>query len=152
MSAPTVSFSDLSKHSRRVADTAERAGRLHVTRRDGPDLYLTTERHDRQREEAAEVAVRLLSALLGIGDARAVDEALPIAFPWVRHLSQNEAREFARDLIDAVHDLTELDVPANLHRILVEWKATARILADPDQAAAAMRPLPEEDHGQVPLP
>ncbi|WP_232795276.1 hypothetical protein [Kitasatospora sp. NRRL B-11411] len=52
MSTLTVSFSDLSKNSKRVADTVEQAQRVHVTRRDGEDLYLTTERHDRQREPA----------------------------------------------------------------------------------------------------
>jgi len=148
-----VSFSELSKNSKHVAATVDRAKRVHVYRRDGEDLYLTTERHDRQREEAADVAVRLLSALLGsdAGD-QAVLRAMPLAFPWVRHLSDGEIREFARDLIDATRDITELDVPANLHRMLVEWKATARILADPELAAQALRPLPDEDHGEVPAP
>ncbi|MFD9688018.1 hypothetical protein ACFWXO_19925 [Kitasatospora sp. NPDC059088] len=65
MSTPTVSFSDLSKNSKRVADTVERAQRVHVTRRDGEDLYLTTERHDRQREDTADVTARLFTALIG---------------------------------------------------------------------------------------
>ena len=153
MSAPIVPFSDLSKHSKRVAATVDRAKRVHVTRRDGEDLYLTTERHDRQREEAADIAVRLLTALLGSDDGvHTVLHALPAAFPWVRHLSRDETREFAQDLIDATRDLTELDVPANLHRILIEWRATARILADPELAALAAQPLLEEDHGTVPAP
>jgi hypothetical protein len=155
MIAPTVtvSFSDLSKHSARVAATVERAQRVHITRRDGEDLYLTTERHDRHREEAADVAVRLLAALLTSDEGvDAVLHALPIAFPWVRHLSAQEKREFAQDLLDATRDITELDVPANLHRILIEWRATARILADPEQAARAMMPLPDEDHGPVSAP
>jgi len=42
MSTPTVAFSELSKNSKRVADTLDRTQRVHITRRDGEDLYLTT--------------------------------------------------------------------------------------------------------------
>lgn len=153
MSTLTVSFSDLSKNSKRVADTVERAQRVHVTRRDGEDLYLTTERHDRQREETADVTARLFTALIGSDEgARAVLLALPAVFPWVRHLSAEEMREFVVDLVDATRDVVELDVHANLHHVIVEWRATARILADPELAVELTRPLPGEDHGEVIAP
>ncbi|MFI1577143.1 prevent-host-death family protein [Embleya sp. NPDC020630] len=150
MSTPTVSFSDLSKNSKRVADTVEQVQRLHVTRRDGEDLYLTTERHDREREETADVTARLFAALMGSDEgARAIFLALPTVFPWTRHLSAREMREFAVDLVDATRDVVELDIHANLHRVIVEWRATARILADPTLAEALTRPLPGENHGEV---
>jgi hypothetical protein len=153
MQADTVSFSDLSKNSKRVAETVERAQRVHVTRRDGEDLYLTTARHDRQREETADLTTRLFTALISNDEgARAVLLALPEVFPWVRHLSAAEVREFVLDLVNALHDATDLDVHSNLHRIIVEWRATARILADPDLAAQLTAPLPDEDHGEVPSP
>ncbi|MER7751836.1 prevent-host-death family protein [Kitasatospora sp. NPDC097643] len=148
-----MSFSDLSKNSKRVADTVEQAQRVHVTRRDGEDLYLTTERHDRQREETADVTARLFAALISSDEgARAVLLALPTLFPWVRHLSAEEVREFVVDLIDATRDVVEPDVHTNLHRVIVEWRATARILADPDLAAELTRPLPGDDHGEVTEP
>lgn len=150
MSAPTVSFSELSKNSKRVADTVDHAQRVHVTRRDGEDLYLTTERHDRQREETADVTARLFAALTGTDEgARAIMRALPAVFPWVRHLSEDEAHEFTQDLIGATRDITELDVHANLHRVIVEWRATARILADPELTDQLTRSLPAEDFGTV---
>ncbi|MFI5648028.1 prevent-host-death family protein [Kitasatospora sp. NPDC051705] len=150
MATLTVSFSDLSKNSKRVADTVARAQRVHVTRRDGEDLYLTTERHDRQREETADVTARLFTALIGSDEgARAVLLALPAVFPWVRHLSAQEVREFVVDLVDATRDVVELDVHANLHRVIAEWRATARVLADPDLAAELGSPLPGLDHGEV---
>ncbi len=153
MSTLTVSFSDLSKNSKRVADTVEQAQRVQVTRRDGQDLYLTTARHDQQREETAAVTARLFSALIrSDAGARAVLLALPEVFPWVRHLSSEEVREFVVDLIAATQDAVELDVHANLHRAIVEWRATARILADPELAAQAARALPDEDHGEVIAP
>ncbi|MGA5123732.1 prevent-host-death family protein [Streptomyces pseudogriseolus] len=153
MSTPTVAFSELSKNSKRVAETLDRAQRVHVTRRDGEDLYLTTARHDQQREETADITARLLGALVR-SDAgeRAILRALPSVFPWVRHLSTEEVREFVADLIDATNDASHLDVHGNLHRLVAEWRATARILADPDLTAKLTRRLPDEDHGEVTAP
>lgn len=103
-STPTVAFSELSKNSRRVAETLDQAQRVHITRRDGDDLYLTTARHDQQREETADITARLLAALVR-SDAgeRAVLRALPSVFPWVRHLSADELGQFAADLIDGLN-------------------------------------------------
>ncbi|MEU0288897.1 prevent-host-death family protein [Streptomyces sp. NPDC052492] len=153
MSTPTVAFSELSKNSKRVAETLDRAHRVHVTRRDGEDLYLTTARHDQQREETADITARLLGALVR-SDAgeRAILHALPSVFPWVRHLSAGEAEEFVADLVDATNDAAHLDVHGNLHRLVAEWRATARILADPELTAKLTRRLPDEDHGEVTAP
>jgi hypothetical protein len=63
-----------------------------------------------------------------------------------------EVREFVTDLVNATRDVAELDVHANLHRIIVERRATARILADPELAAQLITALPDEDHGEVPAP
>ncbi|MGW6567816.1 prevent-host-death family protein [Streptomyces sp. NPDC054975] len=153
MVTQTVSFSELSKNSKRVSETLDTAQRLLVTRRDGQDLYLTTARHDQEREETAEITARLLAALLAADDgARAIARALPAVFPWVRHLSDDELREFVQELVDATYDAVQLDVHANLHRAIVEWRATARILADPSLTATLTRALPDEDHGEVSVP
>nr|SBO92855.1 hypothetical protein BN4615_P2369 [Nonomuraea gerenzanensis] len=126
---------------------------MHIRRRDGEDLYLTTARHDREREETASVVAHLLSALvLSEVGVRAVEHALPAVFSWARHLSADEQREFVRDLVDATKDAVELDVHATLHRVIAEWRATARILADPALTASLTRPLPDEDHGEVLAP
>ncbi|GAA2144638.1 hypothetical protein GCM10009760_32380 [Kitasatospora kazusensis] len=153
MSTLTVSFSDLSKNSKRVAETVEHTQRVHITRRDGEDLYLTTERHDRQREETADVTARLFAALIGNDQGvQAVLVALPTVFPWTRHLSADEVRQFVVDLVDTTRDAVELDVHANLHRVIAEWRATARILADPEPTAQLTGPLPGDDHGEVLAP
>jgi hypothetical protein len=94
---------------------------VHITRRDGDDLYLTTARHDQQ----------------------------PSVFPWMRHLSGDESKEFVAELIDATYDAAQLDVHANLHRVVVEWRATARILADPDLTAQLTPRLPDEDQNDA---
>ncbi|WP_219601797.1 hypothetical protein [Nonomuraea indica] len=150
---PTIQFSDLSKHSKQVAATAERFHRVHVKRRDGEDLFLSTARYDRQREETADIAARMIAALLASDEgALAVLHTLPAVFPWVRHLTEEETREFVQELVDATRDAVDLDVHATLHRVIVEWRATARILADPVLTEQLTRSLPEEDHGEVTAP
>jgi len=37
----------------------------------------------------------------------------------------------------------------NLHRVIVEWRATARILANPELTAQLTSPLPDEGHVDV---
>lgn len=150
MSAMTISFSELSKNSKRVADAVERIQRVHVRRRDGEDLYLTTARHDEQRAETAAITARLISALVRNDEGvQVVRHALPEVFPWVRHLSGDEVREFVVDIVHATRDAAEIEVHANLHRVIAEWRATARILADPELTAQLTRPLPAEDHGEM---
>jgi hypothetical protein len=150
VSTPTVAFSELSKNSKRVAETLDQTHRVHVTRRDGEDLYLTTARHDQQREETADITARLLGALVR-SDAgeRAILRALPAVFPWVRHLSAEEAKE---SMSSATNDAAHLDVHGSLHRLVTEWRATARILAGPELTAKLTRRLPDEDHGEVTAP
>lgn len=125
-STPTVSFSDLSKHSKRVADAVERSRRVHIARRDGSDLYLTTARHDQQREETADVTAKRFASLIGSDEgARAVAHALPAVFPWTRHLSADEVRQFVTELAEATRDAVDLGVHAHVHRVIVAWRATA---------------------------
>ncbi|GAB3144141.1 hypothetical protein [Microbispora hainanensis] len=110
-------------------------------------LFISTARHDRQREETAEVAARMVAALLADDEGiRAVLHALPVVFPWVRHLNDEEKQQFVRDLVDATHDAIDLDVHATLHRVVVEWRATARILADPALTEQLTRALPDRQH------
>ncbi|MEU7022144.1 prevent-host-death family protein [Streptomyces sp. NPDC046203] len=153
MLTATVTFSELSKNSKRVAETLDRERRLLVTRRDGQDLYLTTADYDGDREETADVTARLLAALIDTaGGVPVIRRALPVVFPWARHLAAEELGEFIHDLVDAMKDAAPPDVHAALQRTVVEWRATARILADPVLTAELTRALPEEDHGEVTAP
>ncbi|WP_019709915.1 DUF6247 family protein [Streptomyces xinghaiensis] len=76
----------------------------------------------------------------------------PSALPWTRHLSADEVRQFVQELTRAADDAAYPDVHANLHRVVAEWRATARILADPELTAQLTRPLPDEDHGEATAP
>ncbi|MCX5226829.1 hypothetical protein [Streptomyces sp. NBC_00233] len=72
MLTQSVSFSELSKNAKRVAERLDKAYRLLVTRRDGQDLYLATAGYDQDREETADVTARLLAALLAADDGARV--------------------------------------------------------------------------------
>ncbi|MGY0068044.1 prevent-host-death family protein [Streptomyces sp. QTS137] len=99
------------------------------------------------------MAARLLAALVrSEAGGQAILRALPSVFPWVRHLPSEELKEFVAELIDATNDAAEPDVHGNPHRVVVEWRATARILADPELTAQLTRRLPDEDHGEVTAP
>jgi hypothetical protein len=62
-SADAVSFSDLSRNPKSVAERASRLGRLRVTHRDAPDFYLTAADREDQRDETLTTASRSLSRL-----------------------------------------------------------------------------------------
>ena len=111
-SAPdAVTFSDLSRNPRAVAERAARLGRVRITHRDAPDFYLTAADREEQREENLSTAARVFAALMKqVDGAGVVLLALVEVFPWVRHLADGELGEFARELVAALSDaeLSEL--------------------------------------------
>jgi hypothetical protein len=136
-----VTFSDLSRNPRSVAERASRLGRLRVTHRDAPDFYLTAADREEQRDQTLTTTSRIFLALMKHDpSARALLLAIPDVFPWVRHLSVEEVRAFTVELIDALSDAAELDLDANAQEVIAGWRATARIKADPSQHEEALRP------------
>ena len=61
--ADAVTFSDLSRNPRAVAERARRLGRLRVTHRDAPDFYLTAADREEERDENLVTASRMFGAL-----------------------------------------------------------------------------------------
>jgi hypothetical protein len=143
MSASTdaVTFSDLSRNPRAVAERASRLGRLRVTHRDAPDFYLTAAEREEQRDETLTTASRIFLALMKHDPgARALLLAMPEVFPWIRHLGTEEVRAFTVELIDALSDAAELELDKNAQGVVISWRATARIKADTEQYEQALRP------------
>jgi hypothetical protein len=136
-----VTFSDLSRNPRAVAERARRLGRLRVTHRDAPDFYLTAAEREEERDENLVTASRLFSALArSEPGSRAVTSALVEVFSWTRHLSPSEQSSFAGELIAALSDAAELAIDRNAHEVIAGWRATARIKADPSQYEQALAP------------
>jgi hypothetical protein len=140
IAADTVTFSDLSRNPRAVAERAARLGRVRVTHRDAPDFFLTAADREELREENLTTAARMFSALMKQETgARVVLIALSEVFPWTRHLNDGELAEFGDELVAALSDAAELDVDANPHEVVAGWRATARIKADHSEYARALQ-------------
>ncbi|MFD1938391.1 hypothetical protein ACFSKW_43650 [Nonomuraea mangrovi] len=139
--ADAVTFSDLSRNPRAVAERAARLGRVRVTHRDAPDFYLTAVDREAERDQTLATASRLFLALIKHDPtARALVLAMPEVFPWVRHLSPEELRAFTLELVEALSDAAELDVDVTTQEVIAGWRATARIKADPERYAEARKP------------
>jgi hypothetical protein len=147
--ADAVTFSDLSRNPRVVAERARRLGRLRVTHRDAQDFYLTTADREEERDENLLTASRMFSALArSESGVRVVESALTEVFPWARHLSGAERSEFAAELIAALSDAAELTIDRNAHEVITGWRATARIKADKEHYARSLAPT-EGDFGSA---
>jgi hypothetical protein len=144
-----VTFSDLSRSPRAVAERARQLGRLRVTHRDASDFYLTAADREEERDENLVTASRMFAALArSQTGARAVASVLGEVFPWTRHLSPAERTGFASELIAALSDAAELTIDRTAHEVITGWRATARIKADPGQYQQALAPT-EGDFGPV---
>jgi hypothetical protein len=150
--ADAVTFSDLSRNPRAVAERARQLGRLRVTHRDAADFYLTAADREEQRDENLVTASRMFAVLArSEPGARAVESALEEVFPWAHHLSAAEHTEFTADLITALSDAAELTVDQNTHEVIAGWRATARIKADNSQYPRALAAT-EGDFGSAEVP
>lgn len=144
-----VTFSDLSRHPKEVAARATRLGRVRVTHRDGIDFYFTAADRQDLRDESLWAASRLFLALLKHDPAAATLRlAIPDVFPWVRHLSDQETRDFTVELAEVLSDAAELDADLAVRETIAGWRATARVKADQGAHHAAQIPT-EGDFGPV---
>jgi hypothetical protein len=144
-----VTFSDLSRNPRAVAERARRLGRLRITHRDAQDFYLTAADREEERDENLATAARVFAALArSESGERAVASALAEVFPWVRHLTAAERGDFAEELIAALSDAAELAIDRTAQEVIAGWRATARIKADQSLYPHALAPT-QGDFGAV---
>jgi hypothetical protein len=149
MEPDTVTFSDLSRHPKEVAERAAQLGRVRVTHRDAADFYLTAADKEDLRDQSLTTASRMFLALMKHDPAaRTLLLAMPDVFPWVRHLSEDEVREFTVELVAALSDAAELEADVTAQEVIAGWRATARIKADPAAYQEAKAPT-DGDFGTV---
>ncbi|MGW7630512.1 hypothetical protein ACWGKO_16480 [Streptomyces griseoincarnatus] len=60
----------------------------------------------------------------------------PDAFPWLKHLDNEDRASLLNDLSAAVDTLNPDDAISELNRVVHEWANTAIVLADPNLRAA----------------
>lgn len=145
----SVTFTDLSRNPRAVAERAARSGRLRVTHRDAPDFYLTAADREEQRDANLGTTSRMFLAMIkDDAGARALVMAMHDVFPWIRHLKETEVHAFTMELVEALSDAAELDAEASPEEVIAGWRATARIKSDAESYRDALGPT-EGDYGPV---
>ncbi|WP_034273870.1 hypothetical protein [Haloechinothrix halophila] len=155
MTAPEVNFSDLSNKPKDTVRKLERSRTrsLRVHRRGADeDLVLTTASRAAQTMEVSTATIRLFLILLEFDDGfrRLVNDVMPGAFPWVRFLPEDDVREFATELIDALAGGEALKNPAPAAQVITSWRHTAEVHADPE--LFTILTSDGEDLGAVPQP
>lgn len=145
-----VQWSELQRDPRGVAALADE-GDVRVRRRDGVALLLVREDAAAAAATGAMSAARALRNVLAhLSSADAV-AALTDEFPWLDLLPQVERRQFATDFVRAVGASAELGQWTILAQVIVEWRATAAVHADPVLLGELTVPL-DGDFGSVPAP
>jgi hypothetical protein len=145
-----VQWSELQRDPKGVAALADQ-GDVRVRRRDGVPLLLVREDSATAGADGAVSAARALRNALAHLPAEGAADVLREEFPWVDLLPDAEQRAFAVDFARAVGASAELGRWSVLAQVLVEWKATAAVYADPTLIEELTRPL-EADLGPVPAP
>lgn len=126
---------------------------LHLHRRDGEDLYLTTAERAAAVTEVVDSTTRLFVALMK-SDPKAVTmltRVFPEAFPWVRFLPEKEVRLFLVEFMDIARAATDLGTLGPLIPLIAAWKSTAEVYADKELHAALAKPE-GGDYGPVEPP
>lgn len=145
-----VQWSELQRDPKGVAALADR-GDVRVRRRDGVPLLLVREDSATSAADGALGAARALRNALAHLPGDAAADVLVEEFPWVDLLPEADRRLFVADFVRAVGASTELGRWTVLAQVLVEWKATAAVHADPGLAAEPSSPV-HDDLGPVPAP
>jgi hypothetical protein len=150
--APTAeaTLTDFLRDPNSIVEKLERQDVV-LHRRNAGDLRLSLQ----SRSEADDEGVRFVAHLLGqaltddVLGARLVSAAA--AIPWVTLLPERSRQTFVEELIRTAEAAGELGSMAPLAQLLVEWKATAAIHADPALAVELKRPIAEIG-SRVPAP
>jgi len=141
MAEPATVFqaTDLSQHSSEVLDTA-RAGEARVRDKDGHSFLVLPEQRVRVLAAVGEAAVNLVALEQALGVAPD-DRPRPYSgdWTWLRHLDDDDLREFISNVRDALLAADREQSPAPVEDILYRWRVTAEELADPDRRPILLR-------------
>jgi len=115
-----------------------------------PTLVLMFADRAEAEAEVIDLAARLLAAVA----RRAPDlvrELLPTVLPWVRFLPAADVDALSDEFVATTEAAAAIGNTTTVSQMLIEWRHTAEIHADPDlYRALTTRPL--ADFGPVPRP
>lgn len=150
--AEHFTFRDLLREPKRVSDAVDRERRVVISRRNAPDLIVTRADLFEDELSGAGGLARLLGTLAAHVSADELGRELIEALPWTRYLSDAGRREFVTELAATLEACAELGTLVPFGQLLVEWKSTAAVLADPALAAHLTAPIGKPDGRMVAAP
>lgn len=131
MPLETVAFSDLLRQPSETAARLERTRAVRLRRRDASDLVLMSADRAEAEAEVVDLTARLLARIARV-DPKVVRGALPATLPWIHFLPAAEAEAMIDEFITTAAAAASLGSTAAVSQLLVEWRHTAEVYADPD--------------------
>lgn len=122
---------------------------LRLRRRDAEDLVVMSAARAGHEREVIELTARLLSSLVRHAGSHALlEELLPEVLPWARFLPAADLSILVHEFIDVTEAAASVDNVAPIAQLLLEWRHTAEVHADPQLHVLLSTPR-GEDHGPV---
>ncbi|WP_368496978.1 prevent-host-death protein [Herbiconiux sp. A18JL235] len=118
--------SDLSRNAPRVFAAAEDAP-VSVTRRDGENLVLMSQRAADAREQLLQFAAQLIAITLD--ERGSLADRMADAYPWMLALGRADRERCAQDLVDAARASFATSQEHLIAAELTSWRETASALA-----------------------
>ncbi|MFY1686750.1 hypothetical protein [Plantactinospora sp. WMMB782] len=147
----SVPFSELLRQPAETTDRLTRTRAVRLRRRDAADLVLMSADRADAEAEVVDVTARLLAGIAR-RKPELVREVLPTALPWVRFLPAHDIDEMADEFVAVTEAAAAIGNTAAVSQLLIEWRHTAEIHADPDlhraltgQELADFGPAPRPD-------
>lgn len=119
--------SDLNRNPVKVFTAAENAPVL-VTRRDGEDFVLMTEREAKANRSLVELAAQMIA--VSTDDRGTLADRMANQFPWMFALSEADRAQCAQELVDAARASF---ATGSIHLALIEitaWRETATAISE----------------------
>jgi len=127
----SVPFSELLRQPTETTDRLAHARALRLRRRDAADLVLMSADRADAEAEVIDLTAHLL-ADVARRDAGLLREILQTALPWMRFLPAADIDALATEFVATAEAAAAVGNTAPVSQLLVEWRHTAEIHADPD--------------------
>ncbi|WP_305782521.1 hypothetical protein [Symbioplanes lichenis] len=130
-----VSYSELCRRPDETWERVFRSGALRLRRRKADDLILRAADVAETESEVFGLLLRLLPA-----DVSRDSQVYHDALPWLRFLPAGEVGRFAAEFAETV----EAGEAAAVQQMVIEWKHTAEIYADPELLRVLTSPFGDD--------
>jgi len=143
-----VPFSDLLHRPAATAGMLDNVRALRLRRRDADDLALMRVSQLESDGLVVDFAAHILAVIVRRFGIATLREVLPDALPWAKFLPESDLDLFAHEVVEVAQGAAALDNLAPLATLLIQWRHSAEIYADP-ALLAILTSEPDGDFGPV---